>query len=82
VAVNYKEADITERQKVMIEYAMKVSNDSKSISEEDFKKMKEYGFSDEDIWDISAITAFFGMSNRLMNFNAVSPDDEFYMLVK
>jgi uncharacterized peroxidase-related enzyme len=80
VAINYKEADITERQRVMIDFAMKVTNDSRSIAETDFKTLREHGFSDEDIWDIAGITSFFNLSNRMMNFASIRPDDEFYML--
>lgn len=80
VAVNYREADITPRQKTMIDFAMKVSNDSKSVNENDFDILKKHGFSDEDIWDIAALTAFYNMSNRMMSFLAVRPDDQFYTL--
>lgn len=80
IAVNYKEADITPRQKAMIAFAMKVTNDSRSINEEDFETLRPHGFSDEDIWDIAGITAFFNLSNRMMNFAAIRPDDEFYMM--
>lgn len=80
VAVNYREADITPRQKAMIDFAMKVTDDSKSINEEDFETLRNHGFSDEDIWDIAGLTAFYNMSNRMMSFLAVRPDDEFYKL--
>ncbi len=80
VAVNYHEADITPRQKAMIDFAMKVTKDSRSINEADFETLRTHGFSDEDIWDIAGITAFFNLSNRMMNFAAVHPDDEFYMM--
>jgi uncharacterized peroxidase-related enzyme len=80
VAVNYLEADITPRQKAMIDFAMKVTKDSRSINEEDFEILRPHGFYDEDIWDIEGITAFFCLSNRMMNFAAVRPDDEFYMM--
>lgn len=78
VAINYKEADITERERAMIEFGMKVSFDAASINEADFEVLKGHGFSSEDIWDIAAVTAFYNMSNRLMNFLAVRPDDQFY----
>lgn len=80
VAVNYHEADITPRQKVMIDFAMKVTNDSRTIDEDDFENLRTHGFSYEDVWDIAGITAFFNLSNRMMNFAAVRPDDNFYML--
>ena len=80
VAVNYHEADITSRQKAMIDFAMKVTRNSRSINEEDFEILRTHGFSDEDIWDIAGITSFFNLSNRMMNFMAVRPDDEFYKM--
>ena len=80
VAVNYHEADITPRQKAMIGFAMKVTTDSRAIDEADFEALRGHGFSDEDIWDIAAITAFFNLSNRMMNFAAIRPDDEFYAM--
>lgn len=78
IAINYKEADITARERAMIDFGMKVSFDSASISENDFEGLKRHGFSDEDIWDIAAVTAFYNMSNRMMNFLAVRADDVFY----
>ncbi|BAX81097.1 hypothetical protein ALGA_2785 [Labilibaculum antarcticum] len=80
VAINYKEADITERERAMIDFAMKVSFDSASVNEKDFEILKGYGFRDEDIWDINGITAFYNMSNRLMSFLAVHPDEPFYSM--
>lgn len=80
VAVNYREADITPRQKAMIDFAMKVTDDSRSINEDDFNILREHGFTDEDIWDIAGLTAFYNMSNRMMSFLAVRPDDEFYTM--
>lgn len=80
IAVNYREADITPRQKVMIDFAMKVTTDSRAVGEEDFEVLKAHGFSEEDIWDIAGITAFFNLSNRMMTFVGIRPDDEFYML--
>lgn len=77
IAINYREADITPRQKAMIDFAMKVTDDSKSINENDFEILRGHGLSDEDIWDIAGLTAFYNMSNRLMSFLAVRPDDEF-----
>ena len=80
VAVNYRKADITPRQKAMLDFALKVSNDAKSIGDEDFETLHGHGFSDEDIWDIAGITAFFGLSNRMANFTSMRPNDEFYAL--
>lgn len=80
IAVNYREADITEREKAMLDFAMKISTNSKSVSEDNFKILRTHGFSDEDIWDIAGITAFFGLSNRMMNVLKVRPNEEFYMM--
>jgi len=78
VAINYRKADITPRQTAMLDFAMKVSNDARSIVDADFELLRGHGFSDEDIWDIAAITAFFGLSNRMANFISMRPNDEFY----
>ncbi|MGH1417760.1 MAG: peroxidase-related enzyme [Hyphomicrobiaceae bacterium] len=80
VAVNYRKSDISDRQRAMLDFAMKVSNNSRAISDEDFVSLREHDFSEEDIWDIAAISAFFGMSNRMANFTSMRPNDEFYML--
>jgi uncharacterized peroxidase-related enzyme len=80
VAVNYRKAAITPRQMAMLDFAMKVSNDSKSICEEDFETLRGHDFSDDDIWDIAAITGFFGLSNRMASFTNMRPNDEFYSM--
>ena len=80
VAINYRKADITLRQMAMLEFALKVSNEAYAVNEEDFAKLHGHGFSDDDIWDIAGITAFFGMSNRMANFTAMRPNDEFYVM--
>jgi uncharacterized peroxidase-related enzyme len=80
VAVNYRKADITPRQKAMLDFAMKVCLDSRSVSEADYAALREHGFSDEDGWDIAAITALFGLSNRMANATSMRPNDEFYLL--
>ena len=80
VAINYKKADISERQKAMLWFALKVTDDSKSISDEDFEYLSEHGFSDDDIRDIAGITAFFGLSNRMANFTSMRPNPEFYKM--
>jgi len=80
VAVNYRKADITDRQKAMLDFAMKVSNDAGSLGERDFDVLRSHGFSDEDIWDIAGITAFFGLSNRMANFLSMRPNAEFYTM--
>ena len=80
VAVNYRKADITPRQRAMLDFAMKVCLQSDAIGEEDFAALHAHGFSDEDIWDIGAITAFFGLSNRIANFSGMLPNPEFYLM--
>ncbi len=80
VAVNYRKADITPRQRAMLDFAMKVCTDSKSVGEADFAALREHGFSDEDAWDIGAITALFGLSNRMANLTGMRPNDEFYLM--
>jgi len=80
VAVNYRKADITPRERAMLDFAMKVSVDAQRISEEDFAALQPHGFSDDDIWDIAAISAFFALSNRLANFTGMRPNDEFYLM--
>ena len=80
VAVNYLKADITPRQKAMIDFAMKVCLHSDQIQDEDFSALHAHGFDDEDIWDIAAITAFFGLSNRMASFSNMMPNPEFYLM--
>ena len=80
VAVNHLKAEITPRQRAMLDFAMKVCNASHTLQEVDFAALREHGFSDEDAWDIGAITAFFGLSNRMANLTGMRPNDEFYMM--
>jgi uncharacterized peroxidase-related enzyme len=80
VAVNYRKADITPRQRAMLDFAMKVSQRSHEIADEDFPPLHAHGFSDEDIWDIAAISAFFALSNRMANMLSMRPNDEFYLM--
>ncbi len=80
VAVNYLKADIPPRQRAMLDFAMKVCRNSHAVEEADFKALHEHGFSDEDAWDIAAITAFFGLSNRMANVLGMRPNDEFYLM--
>ena len=80
VAVNYRKADIPPRQRAMLDFAMKVCDNSAAIDESDFERLRPHGFSDEDIWDIAAITAFFGLSNRMANVTGMRPNDEFYLM--
>lgn len=80
VAINYRKADITDRHRAMLDFAVKVAQDSRSVGEQDFDRMHELDFSDDDIWDIAAISAFFGMSNRMANVMSMRPNDEFYAM--
>jgi uncharacterized peroxidase-related enzyme len=80
VAVNYRKADITPRQRAMLDFAMKVALRSGEVDDADFARLREHGFDDEDAWDIAAIAAFFGMSNRLANTTGMRPNDEFYLM--
>jgi uncharacterized peroxidase-related enzyme len=80
VAVNWRKADITPRQRAMLEFALKVCQRSHEIGEADFAALREHGFDDEDAWDIAAITGFFGMSNRMANVTGMRPNDEFYLM--
>jgi len=80
LATNYRKAAITPRQRAMLDYAVKVSTASHAIEEADFTALQAHGFADEDIWDIGAIAAFFGMSNRLANMSNLLPNDQFYLM--
>ena len=80
IAVNHAKADITPRQKAMLDFAVKVCLDSESVGDDDFEALHAHGFDDEDIWDITAITAFFGLSNRVANVTRMRPNDEFYLM--
>ncbi len=80
VAVNYRKADISPRQRAMLDFAMKVCQDSHTVGEADFEALRAHGFDDEDAWDIAAITAFFGLSNRMANTISMRPNDEFFLM--
>ena len=80
VATNYRKADISPRQRAMLAFALKVATDSASVEPADFEPLRGQGFSDEDIWDIGAIAAFFALSNRMANLISMRPNDEFYLL--
>ena len=80
VAINYRKADITPRQRAMLDFAMKVSRAAEEVAEADLVEMAGHGFGNDDIWDITAIAAFFALSNRLANVTAMRPNDEFYMM--
>ena len=80
ISSNYRKADITPRQKAMLNFALKVSKSSYEISNDDIEDMRELGFSNDDIWDIGAISALFALSNRMANLTSMRPNDEFYLL--
>lgn len=80
LAVNYRKADITPRQRAMLDFAMKVCQNAQAIDDSDARALHAHGFTDEDIWDIGAITAFFGLSNRMANLTGMRPNDEFYLM--
>jgi len=80
VATNYLKADITPRQRAMLDFAMKVSQQAHAIDDADFEALARHGFDNEDAWDIAAITAFFGLSNRMASFSNMQPNPEFYLL--
>lgn len=80
LATNYRKADITPRQRAMLNFAVKLSLHANDVGDEDFATLKEHGFSDEDIWDIGAVTAFFALSNRMANLTNMRPNDEFYLM--
>lgn len=80
IAVNYRKADLTPRQCAMLDFAMKVSTAAETIAEQDFADVRAHGFGDDDVWDITAIAAFFALSNRMANVTGMRPNDEFYMM--
>ncbi|MDR6583386.1 peroxidase-related enzyme [Herbaspirillum frisingense] len=80
VAINYRKADISPRQTAMLDFAMKVSTSAWAVNEEDFAQLREQGWGEEEAWDIAAIAAFFGMSNRLANVTSMRPNEEFYLM--
>ena len=80
VAVNHRKADITPRQRAMLDFAMKVCLQSHEVNDADFEPLHAHGFDDEDAWDIAAITAFFGLSNRMASFANMQPNPEFYLM--
>ena len=80
IATNYRKADISERQKVMLDFALKVSREAEMVNDADYELLNQHGFDDEDIWDIGAISAFFGLSNRMVNLTSMRTNDEFYLM--
>ena len=80
VAINYRKADIAPRQRAMLDFALKVTADSAAVEAADFARLEPHGFSQDDVWDIAAIAAFFGLSNRMANVTDMRPNDEFYLM--
>jgi uncharacterized peroxidase-related enzyme len=80
IAVNYLKADITPRQRAMLDFAMKVCREAQLIAEDDFTVLSGHGFSDDDIWDIAAIASFFALSNRMAHFTGMRANPEFYLM--
>ena len=80
IATNYKKADITDRQKAMLDFAIKICNRSQDIDEDDFAILYQHGFNDDDIWDIGAITGLFALSNRMASLTSMRPNAEFFAL--
>jgi uncharacterized peroxidase-related enzyme len=80
IAVNHRKADLTPRRRAMLDFAMKVCGSSHTIDDADFEALRAHGFDDEDAWDIAAITAFFGLSNRMANVSGMRPNDEFFLM--
>ena len=80
VAINYRKADLSERQRAMLDFGMKVSQAAHEIDDGDFDVLRSHGFTDDEIWDIAGIASFFGMSNRMANVTSMRPNDEFYSM--
>lgn len=80
LATNYRKADISPRQRAMLDFAVKVSTAAWEVGPADHAALEEHGFSREDVWDIGAIAAFFALSNRMANLTAMRPNDEFYAM--
>lgn len=82
VAINYRKADITPRQKAMLDFAMKVSQSAHEVGDADFETLAQHGFDQEDIWDIAGIASFFGLSNRMANVTSMRPNPEFFAMAR
>ncbi|GAB4356529.1 MAG: peroxidase-related enzyme [Gammaproteobacteria bacterium] len=82
IAVNYRKAPLTDRQRAMLDFAVKVANEAYRIDDSDYEQLKAHGFTEEDIWDIGAITALFALSNRMANLIDMRPNDEFYGMAR
>ena len=80
VATNYQKSDIRDRQKAILEFAVKVSQKSHEVGENDIKALLAQGFSEDDVWDIGSIAALFALSNRIANMAGIRPNNEFYTM--
>ncbi|GGB26787.1 alkyl hydroperoxide reductase AhpD [Tistrella bauzanensis] len=80
IAINYRKADITDRQRAMLDFAMKVAFEAQLVDEDDYAGLAAHGFTEDDAWDIAGIAAFFGLSNRMANVTRMRPNDEFYSM--
>ncbi len=80
LATNYRTAELSERERVLLDFAVQVAVDPASVEQDDIEALREFGFNDDEVWDIGAITAFFGMSNRLAAVTGMRANDEFYLL--
>ncbi|MCP4334283.1 MAG: peroxidase-related enzyme [Gammaproteobacteria bacterium] len=80
IATNYRKADVSERQIAMLDYALKVSREAETVGDVDHQLLRDFDFSEDDIWDIGAISAFFGLSNRIVNMSSMRTNDEFYLM--
>jgi len=82
VAINYRKADLSDREQSMLAFALKVATESGAVSDEDIDMLRAQGFTMEDVWDIGAIAAFFALSNRMANLTSMRPNDEFYSMAR
>jgi uncharacterized peroxidase-related enzyme len=80
VAINYLNADLTPRQRAMLDFAVKIAVESHRVNDDDFVALRRHGLTDDDIWDIGSITALFALSNRVANLMALQPNAEFYTM--
>jgi uncharacterized peroxidase-related enzyme len=80
VATHHPNADITERQKAMLDFAVKLARTPEAMTASDYQALRDHGFSEEDIWDIGGITAFFALSNRMAHLIEMKPNDEFFLM--
>jgi uncharacterized peroxidase-related enzyme len=80
VAVDWRKADLSERQRAMLGFAVKLAVEPARVTEADLQELRVHGFSDDDIWDVGAITALFALSNRVAHLSAMRPNEQFYLL--